>query len=410
AKDLLRDTGSIFVRCDYNGNWIVRPLMDEIFGRENFRNEIVVRKGKRTESRERSKFETVTESLFFYSLNKEKLALNIPMRSKPKDEQKWTTMFFSEERGDPIRTFWGIVIKAPKGCHWQFSQERIESEISKGNIKIVCKNCGWEYTNTDVNATITECIKCGSKEFEALYLRREVPLNNDWTDIPGYTYIVSKSTGFTTENSEIILKRVIESTSREGDIIMDFFLGSGTTVAVAHKLGRRWIGIEVGDHFYTVILPRMKKVFAYDKSGISKEEDVKKKYNQKKAGGFLKYYELESFEDILKNFLRLHEENCLNLQDGCMHTVDGINFWLKADYIYALYRASFININSNEDKIDLNIRDIYPDKSIDLPETISNLLGSPILKITKEGFILHNGESIHTNHININLIKPLLGI
>jgi adenine-specific DNA-methyltransferase len=94
-------------------------------------------------------------------------------------------------------------------------------------------------------------------------------LGSNWTDIPGYSTV--PVWGLQTENSEILLKRVIESTSNENDLVMDFFLGSGTTTAVAHKLGRKWIGVEMGEHFYTVVLPRMKKVLAYDKSGISKE-------------------------------------------------------------------------------------------------------------------------------------------
>ncbi|MGC9101382.1 MAG: DNA methyltransferase, partial [Caldisericum sp.] len=84
-----------------------------------------------------------------------------------------------------------------------------------------------------------------------------------------------------------------ESTSNEGDLVIDFFLGSGTTPAVAHKLKRKRIRIEIGEHFWTVILPRMKKVLAYDKSGISKEKDVKEKYNEKTSGDFFKYHTLE---------------------------------------------------------------------------------------------------------------------
>jgi len=82
---------------------------------------------------------------------------------------------------------------------------------------------------------------------------------------------------------------------------MDFFLGSGTTTAVEHKLKRKWIGVEMGEHFYSVVLPRMKKVLAYDKYGISKEKDVKEKYNEKQAGGFFKYYELEQYEETFAN-------------------------------------------------------------------------------------------------------------
>ncbi|MCX7929077.1 MAG: site-specific DNA-methyltransferase, partial [Patescibacteria group bacterium] len=119
--------------------------------------------------------------------------------------------------------------------------------------------------------------------------KSEILLDNNWMDIVGY----SSFTKFKTENSETLLKRVIRSTSNQTDLILDFFLGSGTTTAVAHKLGRKWIGVEMGEHFYTVVLPRMKKVLAYDRSGISRENDVKVNYNKKKAGGFFQYYELE---------------------------------------------------------------------------------------------------------------------
>ncbi|MEW6096925.1 MAG: site-specific DNA-methyltransferase [bacterium] len=121
--------------------------------------------------------------------------------------------------------------------------------------------------------------------------------HNNWSQLEGY----GRQWRFLTENSEILLKRIIESTSSEGNLVMDFFLGSGTTTAVAHKLGRKWIGVEMGEHFWTVILPRMKKVLAYDKSGISKEKDVKEKYNEKTAGGFFKYQILEQYEDALDN-------------------------------------------------------------------------------------------------------------
>ncbi len=302
AKEWLNEKGSIFVRCDYNGNMYVRLLMNEIFGEENFRNEIVLRKGKRTESKERNKFENDIEYLILYAINKEKNLLYIPLREKPQEKLEWTTMFFPGERGDSYRVFFGIKIKAPKNTHWQFSQERINEEIRKRNIRIVCNNCGYIHQE---NIEISRCQECGGINFRAEYMRKEVPVNNDWTDIISYTYVVSKSTGFPTENSEILLKRVIESTSNEGDLVMDFFLGSGTTTATAHKLSRKWIGVEMGEHFYTVVLPRMKKVLAYDKSGISKElknspNPSKEKYNEKNAGGFFKYYELEQYEDTLK--------------------------------------------------------------------------------------------------------------
>ncbi|MCS7165984.1 MAG: DNA methyltransferase, partial [Candidatus Calescibacterium sp.] len=81
AKEFLKDTGSIFVRCDYNGNWIVRPLMDEIFGKENFRNEIILQRGMQTRKAEK-KLLNKTDSLFFYFKNLAKGYMIILEREK----------------------------------------------------------------------------------------------------------------------------------------------------------------------------------------------------------------------------------------------------------------------------------------------------------------------------------------
>ena len=122
-------------------------------------------------------------------------------------------------------------------------------------------------------------------------------LDSNWTDIPGYT----STHKFSAENSEILLKRVIECSSMPNDLVMDFFLGSGTTIAVAHKLGRKWIGVEMDDQFETVVLPRMKRVLAYQDKGISKLPDVKDNYSKNSAGGCFKYYGLEQYEQTLSN-------------------------------------------------------------------------------------------------------------
>lgn len=91
---------------------------------------------------------------------------------------------------------------------------------------------------------------------------------------------------FTTPKPERLVKRVLEVASKHGDLVLDSFLGSGTTAAVAHKMGRKWIGIELGDHCDTHCLPRLKKVCdGTDQGGISKAVDWK-------GGGGFKYYDL----------------------------------------------------------------------------------------------------------------------
>ena len=296
ARDLLKDTGSIFVRCDYNGNMYVRLLMNEIFGEENFRNEIVVnrivKKGFGAD-----RFPTAIDSLFYF-VKSEKFIFKGYRKFLDKPKEPWwhdmTSMTAGRRGGEP-RIIFGKKLSPPPGRAWTFSQERINEMEKEGKIRIRCSVCGY----THYKGKWTKCPKCGEEKERVDYLvisdGRE-PIDNDWTDIPGYSF----GWNFQTENSEILLKRVIESTSNEGDLVLDFFLGSGTTTAVAHKLGRKWIGVEMGEHFYSVVLPRMKKVLAYDKSGISKEKDVKEKYNQQKAGGFFKYYELEQYEDTLR--------------------------------------------------------------------------------------------------------------
>nr|WP_269203457.1 site-specific DNA-methyltransferase [Helicobacter pylori] len=94
-----------------------------------------------------------------------------------------------------------------------------------------------------------------------------------------------------TQKPEKLLERIIQASSDENSIVLDFFAGSGTTCAVAHKLKRKYIGIEMGEHFDSVILPRLKKVIGGFKSGVAKE------FN---GGGVVKVYALESYEEILR--------------------------------------------------------------------------------------------------------------
>jgi len=267
ARDLLNERGSIFARCDYNGNWIVRPLMNEIFAGNNFRNEILVNRSFRP-TEKINRYHTAHDSLYLFSKSAKYF---FEGAVKQRENPKWRPMHLPGIRWSPIeeeyinlfskenlkekkgkfvsraRIILGRELLPPEGRHWALSQKAIFELEKAGGIKL-------------------------NENGEPLALEPELQkLTDNWTDITGY----SASWNFPTENSEILLKRVIESTSNGGDLIMDFFLGSGTTTAVAHKLKRKWIGVEMGEHFWTVVLPRMKKVLAYDKSGISKDKDVK---------------------------------------------------------------------------------------------------------------------------------------
>ncbi|MGB9856230.1 MAG: DNA methyltransferase, partial [Caldisericum exile] len=286
---------------------------------------------------------------------------------KERQERKWFSMHLAGERGSyelQVREFFGKKLLPPKGRHWMISQEKIDELIKKGEIRINDNK-----TYIDLQGNIVK------GEPEMLQAEFSI-LDSNWTDIQSY----STAWGFRTENSEILLKRVIESTSNEGDLVMDFFLGSGTTTAVAHKLKRKWIGVEMGEHFWTVVLPRMKRVLAYDKSGISKEKDVKEKYNEKTAGGFFKYQILEQYEDTLDNIELKENKKALELFKD--------EYLLKYFLDYETRESPYLlNMESLKDpfayKLKVNLSEVGEPQEIvvDIPETFNYLLGLKVKKI-----------------------------
>jgi adenine specific DNA methylase Mod len=362
AKDWLNEKGSIFVRCDANGNWIVRFLMNDIFDNK-LKNEIAVKR-TRTLKGESGRFHTAWESLYFYGKS-DNIVFNGFRKLKPESEWQWVEMHLPGTRRDEdllYRNFFGKKIKAPEGRRWALSQEALDDAISKGLVKMDEKT--------------------GMPKF----LTKWETLGSNWTDISGY----SPTWNFTTENSEELLQRVIESTSNKTDLVFDFFLGSGTTTAVAHKLCRKWIGVEMGEHFYTVVLPRMKKVLAYDKSGISKEV---KEYQR---GGFFKYYELEQYEVTLRK-VKYEDSDLFQFSENPYE-----------QYIFLkdkkLLDALEIDYKNNKVKVDLS--KLYPD--IDTAETLSNLKGKWIKKLTKEEVEFEDGEKVDLKNLDYKLIKPLI--
>ena len=162
---------------------------------------------------------------------------------------------------------------------------------------------------------------------------------------------------------------------------MDFFLRSGTTTAVAHKPRRKWIGIEMGEHFYTVVLPRMKKVLAYDKSGISKEKDMKEKYN-KDTLRKVKYEDSDLFENPYQ---------------------DPYNQYV---FMKDLKMLEALEIDCKDNRVKVDLTKLYP--NIDIPETLSSLLGKWIKKITPDYMEFEDGEKINLKESDYKLIKPLI--
>jgi len=389
AKDILNPKGNIFVRCDYNGNMYIRLLMNEIFGKDNFRNEIIINRFQKSSEA----FTTTTESLFLYSLT-ELFKLNQLQKQRECIfchkilESKWQWAHSAGESKIPKYFIVGeekVLLYPPKDRHWTNSQEKIDELTKEGRIKI---NKSLSYINSR-----GEKINYIPEKLQD----SNVIIDNNWSDLPGYEFGVFTAEKFSTQNSEILLKRVIESTSNENDLVMDFFLGSGTTTAVAHKLKRKWLGVEMGEHFYDVILPRMKRVLFYDKSGISKEKDIKEKYNPQNAGGFFKYYELEQYEDTLRK---------VKYEDSELFNNPYADPYIEYVFMRDSKMLEALKIDYKNNKVKTDLPKLY--KNIDIPETLSNLCGKWIKKITPDYVEFDDGERIDIKDLDYRLIKSLI--
>ncbi|HPC35783.1 MAG TPA: DNA methyltransferase [Candidatus Marinimicrobia bacterium] len=241
------------------------------------------------------------------------------------------------------------------------------------------------------------------------------PVGDIWNDIFSFTQSemrVSESFSFTSsQKPENLLRRIIQSSSEPRSIVLDYFLGIGTTTAVAHKLNRKWVGIEMGSHFEEIyysegvkklgVKGRMKLVLSGDKN-INFGELERRPHLSKdidwQGGGFFKYYELEQYEEALAN--------CKH-DDGDLFTVQGRSPY--QEYVFMkdekMLKALEIDYESNKVKVDLD--KLYP--NIDIAETLSNLTGKWIKKIEADKVWLNGlNEPINIKDLDYKLIKPLI--
>jgi len=244
-RELLADNGNIFVRLDYHFGHYIKLIMDEVFGEQHLQNEIVINRVPRR-LRNLSRFNISTESLYFYSKTSNNFFFNpdFPRRCNycgADKSPKWEDMTSPGLRKPPERVIFGKMYLPRRGRHFMYTQERIDQLEREGRLRI---NLEMGYYDLD-----------GSRiEGRSEYLQTDdVPVDNNWTDLRGYAY----ANNYPTENHEELLERVIQTGSETADIVLDVFAGSGTTLAVAEKLGRRWIGIDCGKLAIYTIQKRM---------------------------------------------------------------------------------------------------------------------------------------------------------
>ena len=269
AREMLSNDGSIFIRIDYHFAHYVKVVLDEIFGKDNFQNEIVINRFKR-QLKNLKQFNHATDSIFFYSKSQnhgfyEVLRERLNTFTGEKAEPVWRGMSSPGIRNPQEREIFGKIMWPPKGRHWTFKQTTLNTLIEDGRIRI---NEKAQFTDTK------------GKKVRGLpeYLQSTyVPVDNQWTDLKGYVFNAS----YPTENPEELIERVLLSASKENDIVMDFFAGSGVVASVAEKLNRKWISCDIGKlSFYSI----QKRITNVDKS---KSLDNPNKNYSKQAKSFI---------------------------------------------------------------------------------------------------------------------------
>ncbi len=237
-RELLTENGCIYVHCDWRVNSSIRIVLDEVFGVKNFRNEITWQK-IRSSKAQSNKFGNVCDSIFLYSKNETPVFHPIKVghaetylesHYRNIDEEtgrRYLSDNFTQTGRGPGRHFGERgFLEPPPGKHWIWTQERIDEGLKKGLL--VFSKDGMPR------------VKRFLDEVEGNFVE------DLWSDILPINSMSSERTGYPTQKPEVLLERIINASSSEGDLILDCFCGSGTTGAVAEKLGRRWITCDLG--------------------------------------------------------------------------------------------------------------------------------------------------------------------
>ncbi len=219
--DLLADDGSIYVHCDWRLSGHTRLVLDEIFGKDNFINEIIWQyEGPQSPSS--LKFASKHDTIFRYAKNVSKnKAFELYFFETQEFDEK---AYKKDEKG---RYFYTI----PKG---DYSNESIQRLDAEGKIF-------WTGNGT---ARIKKFVEL-SKDGKWLLKEKKIPDVWNITSL-GLAAGSNENLSYPTQKPEMMLERIIKASTNEGDLVADFFCGSGTTLAVAEKLGRKWIGTDLG--------------------------------------------------------------------------------------------------------------------------------------------------------------------
>jgi len=355
-RNLLSNDGSIWISIDDDECHYLKVLCDEVFGRQNFISNVIWEK-KFSPSNDAKWLSDSHDHILVYAKNKEIWRPNLLPRTdemnnrykNPDNDPRgvWTSgdcsvKTYSASSDYPITTPSGRVVNPPSGYCWRFSKDKFQELVNENRI--------WFGKNGDgvprVKRFLTD-VKEGMTPM-TIWKHTEVGHNQE---AKKEVKVFNSINVFSTPKPERLIERILFLGSKKNDFILDSFLGSGTTAAVAHKMGRRYIGIELGDHAITHCYPRLKAVVDGEQGGISKS------VNWKGGGGF-KYYTLAPSllkKDKFDNWIISNEYNpdmlaaAMSKQEGFKYNPHEFIYWKQGqsserDFIYTT--TQFLTVES----------------------------------------------------------------
>ena len=297
ARKLLREDGTIWISCDDHESHYLKVLADDIFNRDNFVNTVIWEK-KYAPQNDAKWLSDNHDFILLYAKNKDIWRPNLLHRNAEMDVRyknpdndprgDWqsdnlSVKTYSANSDYPIITPSGRVVNPPKGRSWVLSKERFAEFVADNRIWF-----GKDGNNTPRIKRFLSEVKQGMTAM-TIWKYTEVGHNQDAMK---EVKAINSISVFGTPKPERLIERILTLGTNEGDLVLDFHLGSGTTVAVAHKMGRRYIGVEQMDYIQDITVERLKKVLEGEQGGISKTQNWH-------GGGSFVYCELKEDANTL---------------------------------------------------------------------------------------------------------------
>lgn len=247
-RELLSETGSIYVHLDANMIFAVKLIMDEVFGEGNFRN-LITRKKCNPKNYTRKRFGNISDQILFYTKT-DTYTWNRPFEPWTPQAAEKEYPYIDEQTG---RRYKKVPVHAPgtrngetgkpwrgmmppPGKHWQYTPDKLDEMDRRGEIY-------WSPT--------------GNPRRKIFYDESPgKPVQDIWLDAKDAHNQNIRVTGYPTEKNALLLERIIQASSNPGDLVIDCFSGSGTTLAVSQQLSRRWVGIDNSPHAIATTLRR----------------------------------------------------------------------------------------------------------------------------------------------------------